>query len=426
MRKTTKMKLSAILGAAAFLFVGGAFLATNETKATAEDATPTLTFKGANVVFEDGVHLMYAVDEENIAPENVQILIWNEAPEDAEYVYGSQQTILNMNRLSTAEQDEELGAGYPIYYYDELAAKQMTDVVYARAYANVDGVEYYSAPLKYSVLTYAYTKLGYIDANKKTTDENLLALLPAMLNYGAATQKYLNYKADRLAGDGFSYVKITNATFDDGFTSGLYYPGDILNVTIAEGYKLSINATDFVDNGDGTATLTVPEGDLTDPDLFVDEDTIEEKEPESLAKFEFGANGTASHSDGNTTEKTSYTEEVNGYTLNLTGGNKMYAEARDAKGNSCIKFGTSSVVGKMEFSVPENVTSVILYVAKYKANTSKITVNGTAYTLTKNSNDGAYDEIVVDTSETKTVTFATVSGGCRAMMNSIVFIGYAE
>ena len=423
MRKTTKMKLSAILGAAAFLLVGGAFLATNETKATAEDATPTLTFKGANVVFEDGVHLMYAVDEENIAPEDVQVLIWNEAPEDAEYVYGSQQTILNMNRLSTAEQDEELGAGYPIYYYDELAAKQMTDVVYARAYANVDGVEYYSAPLKYSVLTYAYTKLGYIDANKKTTDENLLALLPAMLNYGAATQKYLNYKADRLAGDGFSYVKIANATFDDGFTSGLYYPGDTLNVTIAEGYKLSINADEdvFVKNVDGTVTLTVPNRNvITEGDVFIDQNVEESVEAKALATFEFGANGNAAHVDGSNlgTSKT-YTD--GNYELSLTAMSSVFGPAYDAKGNSCIKFGTSSKTGSLTFTVPDNVTSVILYVAKYKTNTTKITVNGTNYTLSKNSDNGEYDVIEVDTSETKTVTFATVSGGYRAMMNTIEF-----
>ena len=138
-----------------------------------------------------------------------------------------------------------------------------------------------------------------------------------------------------------------------------------------------------------------------------------------VATFDLGANGSASHYDGS--EKTSYTETDGDYTLSISGGSKMYTGARDAKGNSCIKFGTGSAAGKMTISVPNDVTSVVLYVAKYKSNTAKITVNGTNYTLTKNSNDGAYDAITVDTTSTKTITFTTVSGGYRAMLNTIEF-----
>lgn len=143
-----------------------------------------------------------------------------------------------------------------------------------------------------------------------------------------------------------------------------------------------------------------------------------------LATFEFGANGSASHVDGSDLGASkSYSE--GGYTLALTGMSKVYGPAYDAKGNSCIKLGTSKVVGAFSFTVADNVTSVIIRVAKYKANTTKISVNGTAYTINGASNDGAYDEIVVDTTTTKTVSFTTVSGGVRAMINSITFKGAA-
>ena len=145
---------------------------------------------------------------------------------------------------------------------------------------------------------------------------------------------------------------------------------------------------------------------------------------ESVATFELGANGSASHADGS--EKTSYTATVDGYTLSLTGGSKMYTGARDAKGNSCIKLGTSSTVGKFTFIVPLDITSVIIKAAKYKSNTTKLSVNNTTYTLTKNSNDGNYDEIVVDTSTNKTVSVTTVSGGVRCMVNSIAFVKNTE
>ena len=144
-------------------------------------------------------------------------------------------------------------------------------------------------------------------------------------------------------------------------------------------------------------------------------------EPQSLAKFELGANGSASHADGSS--KTSYTEKVNGYTLNLTNGSQFYTGAIDAKGNSCIKLGASSKAGSCTFTVGDNVTKVIIYVAKYKDKTSKVTINGTAHTLTKNSDNGQYDVIEIDTTKTKTINLSTASGGYRCMINSIEFIG---
>ena len=144
---------------------------------------------------------------------------------------------------------------------------------------------------------------------------------------------------------------------------------------------------------------------------------------ENVATFDFGANGSAAHVDGNAFGSTkSYTND--GYTLALTGLSKVYGPAYDAKGNSCIKLGTGSAAGSFSFTVPEDVTKVIIYVAKYKTNTSKINVNGTAYTISGASNNGVYDAIEIDTTTTKTVTFKTVSGGYRVMINTIEF--YAE
>ncbi len=143
-----------------------------------------------------------------------------------------------------------------------------------------------------------------------------------------------------------------------------------------------------------------------------------------VATFEFGANGSASHNDGN--EKTTYSETNNGYTFSFSGASKVYSGARDQMGNSALKLGTSSVVGTFTFEVPNDVTTVIINVAKYKANTTKITVNGTSYTLENSSNDGAYDKIVVDTTSTKTVSFTTVSGGARCMINSIQYVSKVE
>lgn len=141
---------------------------------------------------------------------------------------------------------------------------------------------------------------------------------------------------------------------------------------------------------------------------------------DTVITFTFGANGSASHGDG--TSKTSYTETVGDYTLNITNVSSFYTGARDAKGNSAVKLGTSSKTGGFSFTVPSDVDSVIIYAAKYKTNTTKLSVNGTTHTLTNASADGAYDAITVDTSTTKTVTVTTVSGGVRCMINTIEFV----
>ena len=182
----------------------------------------------------------------------------------------------------------------------------------------------------------------------------------------------------------------------------------------------------------------VPEGMITPsgsvlngeiPTASPDPDPEEPTEPETdapsipagqLALFDFGANGGASHSDGtDITSAKSYT--AGNYTLALTSPAKLYGGARDAKGNSCLKLGSSKAVGSFTFTVPADVDEVVIHAAGYKANGATVSVNGTRHTVNTHSNDGAYTPITVDTTTTKTVTVATVSGATRCMINTIEF-----
>ena len=143
----------------------------------------------------------------------------------------------------------------------------------------------------------------------------------------------------------------------------------------------------------------------------------------SLAKFEFGDNGEAKHYDGSEMKDSSASYTENGYTLKFTSFSKVYVKAKDAVGTSVLKIGTSSVVGSFEFVVGDNVNSVVLKIAKYKDYDTVININGTEYTLTKNSNDGEYDIITIDTSTNKKITFESVKTGKRCMIDSIEFKG---
>ena len=146
----------------------------------------------------------------------------------------------------------------------------------------------------------------------------------------------------------------------------------------------------------------------------------------AAATFALGTDDASKTNEGNQAQDgtgiTIYTESNNGYTLTLSSLTKVYGGAHDAKGNACLKLGASSSAGSMTFTVPADITSVKIYVAGYKTNTGKFTINGgTATSTTKKSANGEYDVITVDTSSTKTITFATVSGGYRVKINTIEF-----
>ena len=141
--------------------------------------------------------------------------------------------------------------------------------------------------------------------------------------------------------------------------------------------------------------------------------------------FTCGNDGTASHNDGS--GASSYTETVNGVTLTLSNITSLYTGARDAKGNGCLKLGTGKLAGGFTITgIPSGVKTVKIYVAKYKAKNSTITVNGTATTLTKSSDAGEYE--VIEVAITAEVTEITVSSAAskekeqRVMINTIEFV----
>ncbi len=184
---------------------------------SAEQELPTLSIDKFNLSLKDSIYLKYAVTAKNAS--DVKLLIWT-APQD-EYVLGTQNETLTSTGTS---------GGMLVFDYTKLTAKRMTDVVYARAYTEVEDVVYYSDVRSYSILEYIYTKLGYI-GDSATTDAKLITLLEKMLEYGAAAQDYQGYNLNRLATDTYYQVTVEGGTLADGTTSGLYKAGDSITLT---------------------------------------------------------------------------------------------------------------------------------------------------------------------------------------------------
>ena len=194
--------------------------------------TPSLEISANNISFSENLYLKYAVHTEKVAdPDTVKLLIWTEA--DNDYIKGTEDEILSSSGTSTVN-----GKECVIFDYTGISAKKMTDVIYARAYVEIDGTIYYSNVKKYSVLQYVYNKLGY--TGTATQNESLASLLEGLIEYGASAQRYFNYKTDTLATDKFVKVTLSGAVFSDGFDFALVKEGSSITAHAIDDSELGV------------------------------------------------------------------------------------------------------------------------------------------------------------------------------------------
>ena len=194
---------------------------------SAADAEPSVTIAKFNLAFEDNTYLKYAVrfdgvNDEKINENNIGMLYWTDYADG--FVPGTEDY-----SSKTMGYTEISGVKHYTFEYRHISAKQMTDYIYSVAYVELDGVKYYSAPAKYSVLDYAYSRLG--KTGVATDNEDLKNLLVATLEQGAMAQKYFRYNTDRLANAEYYLIEVVDGTLEDGFTKGLYHSDEKAIVT---------------------------------------------------------------------------------------------------------------------------------------------------------------------------------------------------
>ena len=144
-------KLLAVL-VCAILALCALFSAVSIVNAESEEPEdPDLRIYACSLAFKGSTYINYAVQGNEL--DNVKMLIWTEP--DTAYEYGSQDRILESTERQTINGTPSL-----VFRYTELSAKQMTDVVYARAYVEKSGTYFYSEVKKYSIMQYAYNKTG--------------------------------------------------------------------------------------------------------------------------------------------------------------------------------------------------------------------------------------------------------------------------
>ena len=218
------------------------------------ETEPKLEIAAYNLSFLDSVYIKYAVDTD--LDSEISMLIWLEPQEN--YTVGSQYAV-----LSSTDTETVFGKDMMIFKFSGLAAKQMADDVYARAYTVKDGQTYYSDVKKYSILQYVYNMTG--KTGTASDNPNLIALLNAMLDYGAAAQTCFGYRTNRLVNADIWYqITVTGGTISDGSVKGLYVTGDSVTLTApsvdADGYPFSHWETAGGVNAGTTRSITVTVG----------------------------------------------------------------------------------------------------------------------------------------------------------------------
>lgn len=146
-----------------------------------------LKFSGASLTLQDNLAINFKAKAEIFA----------------EGQYEDPYVVFSLNGKEVRVDDYKvMGTDY-IFPFTNIAPNQMNDTVTATLYAKYKGVDYSSKATGYSVATYCYNMLG-----KSTADAyaEFRTLLVDLLNYGAASQIYTNYKTSNLVN-----ASLTNA-----------------------------------------------------------------------------------------------------------------------------------------------------------------------------------------------------------------------
>lgn len=198
----------------------------------AQEESNPLNIIAHTLALKENTYVKYAVPT---ADSNVKMLFWTEAQED--YVYGTQAC-----EATAVYKDTVNGVLCSIFQYTAFSDKQMTDVLYARAYTEEDGTYTYGDVDKYSILNYAYNM-----REDENVDETLDNTLTDLLDRGAAAQQNENYKTDNLANEPHSKIHTIDSVLSDGFHDMLH--PDSKEITEAETYLLfSGNLTLYIKN----------------------------------------------------------------------------------------------------------------------------------------------------------------------------------
>ena len=194
---------------------------TTKTKQTKAAENPSLSIVSYNISYSEYIYLTVAVGTNNVDYNNntVKLLFWNQT--QSEYTINNADYISLTEGLATVKGQKCL-----VYYSNGIAAKKMADDIILRAYVNIDGTEYYSDVITYSVVQYVKDKIA--SGSYSPEQYNLWT---AMINYGTCAQILFDYGTTNLANAKFASIKVEEGTCANGLTKDYLIKGQTVTIT---------------------------------------------------------------------------------------------------------------------------------------------------------------------------------------------------
>lgn len=154
---------------------------------------PCLAISGASLTLNNDLTINYKVAK----------LLFDNTGYEKPYI------VFNFNGIETVVNDYEESGNYFVFKFENISPNKMNDTIKATLYANIGNSLLNSVETSYSVATYCYNML-----NRYGTDEyaKLRTLLVDLLDYGAKSQIYTDYKVDDLCNKNLGDEQLSFAT----------------------------------------------------------------------------------------------------------------------------------------------------------------------------------------------------------------------
>ncbi len=229
----------------ALLVLSLALLACVPFAVSAEETSNEVKILAKNVIYEDQIRLVFAVDATVEEANNVKVV----------YKWGEDGEVKNAVLLDPTV-SVNLYNDHPAFAIDGVPAKELAATVYVTAFtgdAPADDADW----LTYSAAEYFYAKLykdGFINMTEADGDDyNRKCLYQTQLELGKYAQLVLNYNENQLATD-YSYIFTTNESVSFGGKSTAFGYGELSLTATSE---LAISGWTLTDmNGEETTLET--------------------------------------------------------------------------------------------------------------------------------------------------------------------------
>ena len=152
----------------------------------------------ADVSYSDKIYMKFAVPAYTDLPEGatLELIVWGTYDSAYSFSYAdtSPDAMGIANAIAPQEQKATIGGvEHFVFAYDAISVEMMTDVVYARPVITLaDGTRVYGDVINYSIVEYVTSAKGGFEGIEGLTNQDHLALLDTMLEFGAMAQSYSN------------------------------------------------------------------------------------------------------------------------------------------------------------------------------------------------------------------------------------------